>query len=452
MTVMPTPDGTNARMAQRRRLGAVGAGLGLNLGGQRVTVLAASGPATPSRAAATTAGSSPMPEPLVDGSLAMSEEEKIHLVRHGFVIIRDAVPKAVIDRCRERIYRDDPRVRKTSGFDLLPKSGSALPTCDEVMAVWNESTVKQKIRSAMGPFSPLVAAQVAITPPNTDTGFGGHRPTCHCDGTWGGPAEPFPRGMELAPMEGMREECLRPIDPTLRVKLFGEDETETVSPLQTGVLWQDKAKTVSMGSYTCVVGIALNDQRRAGKGQFGVYAGMHQPMQQFFRWQRDMGGPIGPDGPGWPRLVQDAKGFVSQSNGIPPALRKQAQAIDDRETPFSDAEGWPWPEISPCLLSPGDAVVALHSCPHSPTPNASDDPRMNLYFRIRRFRERDPNEGTRRMGHGVNDHLDRGAYGQWLDYPEGYDPIRVSVDAMCDHWSEWDGIDDALLEQQQQAL
>ena len=40
----------------------------------------------------------------------------------------------------------------------------------------------------------------------------------------------------------------------------------------------------------------------------------------------------------------------------------------------------------------------------------------------------------------MNDHPDRGAYGQWLEYPEGYDPIKISVEAMCDHWSEWAGM------------
>merc|ERR1712194_923269 len=72
--------------------------------------------------------------------------------------------------------------------------------------------------------------------------------------------------------------------------------------------------------------------------------------------------------------------------------------------------------------------------------NLSDDPRMNVYFRIRKLREMSPHEGSRRVGHGVNDHPDRGAYGQWLEYPKSYDPWKLSLDAMCDHWSEWEGM------------
>ena len=65
---------------------------------------------------------------------------------------------------------------------------------------------------------------------------------------------------------------------------------------------------------------------------------------------------------------------------------------------------------------------------------------MNLYFRIRRWREGNPHEGTRRVGHGVSDHPDRGYYGQFLDYPPDYDAWATSVAKLCDHWSEWDGM------------
>ncbi len=91
-------------------------------------------------------------------------------------------------------------------------------------------------------------------------------------------------------------------------------------------------------------------------------------------------------------------------------------------------------------LNAGDAVIALHSCPHAATPNLTPNARMNVYFRIRRLREDNPNEGTRRVAHGVSDHPDRGYFGQFLDYPAGYDPFQISIDALCDHWREWDGL------------
>ena len=55
-------------------------------------------------------------------------------------------------------------------------------------------------------------------------------------------------------------------------------------------------------------------------------------------------------------------------------------------------------------MSAGDGVIALHSCPHTASPNLSDDPRMNIYFRIRRMRQANPHEGNRKVGWGVSDH------------------------------------------------
>ena len=112
---------------------------------------------------------------------------------------------------------------------------------------------------------------------------------------------------------------------------------------------------------TCLVGIALNDQTSPGaRGQLGVYSGMHEHVQEYFRKQKAQGGPIGPDGPGWPRLTQDTHGNTMMGNGIAPELRRIAQA---KKGLYADHEGWPWADITPCLLDAGDAVIALHACP-----------------------------------------------------------------------------------------
>ena len=73
-------------------------------------------------------------------------------------------------------------------------------------------------------------------------------------------------------------------------------------------------------------------------------------------------------------------------------------------------------------------MIALHSLPHTPTPNFGPNPRINVYFRIRRLRPENPHEGSRRVAHGVSDHPDRGYFGQYLDYPDHYDPGKpVSI-------------------------
>ena len=122
-------------------------------------------------------------------------------------------------------------------------------------------------------------------------------------------------------------------------------------------------------------------------------------------------------------------------NGLPATVRARA-----REAALGTPAigGWPWPELTPILLGAGDAVIALHSCPHTATPNHGPDPRMNVYFRVRRLREGNPHEGTRRIGHGVSDHPDRGYFGQFLEYPASYDPWATSIEKLCDHWSDWD--------------
>ncbi|MYJ76283.1 MAG: hypothetical protein F4089_14845 [Gammaproteobacteria bacterium] len=66
------------------------------------------------------------------------------------------------------------------------------------------------------------------------------------------------------------------------------------------------------------------------------------------------------------------------------------------------------------------------------------DPRMNVFFRTRRFRPGNPYEGDKRIGWGVSDHPDRALNGDFLDYPDDYDPFQTSIDKLCDHWSEWD--------------
>merc|ERR1712083_1241365 len=109
-----------------------------------------------------------------------------------------------------------------------------------------------------------------------------------------------------------------------------------------------------------------------------------------------------------------------------------------------EAEGWPWSDLTPVLMEEGDAMIALHALPHTPTPNLSDDPRINVYFRIRRTRMGNPHEHNPKVAWGISDHPDRALNGKFLRYPEGYDPYKISIDKLCDHWSEWDGMQDIV--------
>lgn len=122
---------------------------------------------------------------------------------------------------------------------------------------------------------------------------------------------------------------------------------------------------------------------------------------------------------------------------------------------------WQWPQLTPALMSPGDGVIALHSVPHTATPNLSDDPRLNLYFRIRRSRPGNPYEGPDgpdpKIGFGINDGPDRfglrerGEVMPVYDLAE-YDPWKTSAAIMCDHWSEWDGMQEVVAEARAEGL
>ena len=120
---------------------------------------------------------------------------------------------------------------------------------------------------------------------------------------------------------------------------------------------------------------------------------------------------IGPEGFDWPRIRigENGRPFL---NGLPETVRAKAEEAGRNAQPV---DGWPWPAVTPVLLAKGDAVIALHSCPHTATRSFGPNPHMNLYSRTRRWREGNPHEGTRRIGHGVSDHPDRGYYGQFLD-------------------------------------
>ena len=345
---------------------------------------------------------------------SINETERNELVKDGFLVIREAVHQSLVERARKLILDGMPLSERRL---LAP---STLATNPQVHGLFEESCLGDILREEIGRFPDVISCQIAVTPPY-DRLFGTPRP--HVDGSWSGS---IPSQSEMIdPLRG------RPRDPD---PYFGIHDSKRGT--NDGLLWQDPSHTVSLGSYTALVGVALNDQLVPGNGQFGVLRHMHEIVERSFRLQRDSGGVIGPEGEGWPRikLGDDGRPFL---NGLPQLV---VDAMRDQVNSELREGNWPWPYLTPVLLQQGDAVIALHSCPHTATPNLGPRPRMNLYFRIRKWREGNPHENTRRLGHGVSDHLDRGYYGQYLDYPLSYDPWGTSTDKLCDHWSEWDKV------------
>ncbi|MEM7079076.1 MAG: hypothetical protein AAF513_10650 [Pseudomonadota bacterium] len=344
----------------------------------------------------------------------LSQAEKQQLFADGYIIIKDAVPYDISQRARELITASLPEHERRL---LAPPE---LATHEHVLGLFKDTCLSEILRTEMGPFPDVISCQVAVTPGGDQLGG---EPGPHVDGSWSGD---IPTSMdEIEPGKG------RPYDAQ---KYFGKHDD--IRGANDGQLWIDPERRISIGSYTALVGVCLNDQRVPGNGQFGVLKGLHPVVQDAFRMQRDSGSVIGPEGTGWPRILGGRNGRP-YCNGLPGSVR---EIVKQRRAEGTATKDWPWPELTPVCLEQGDAVIALHACPHTPTPNLGSNPRMNVYFRLRRLREDNPHEGTRRIGHGVSDHPDRGYFGQFLEYPEHYDPWQTSIDKLCDHWSEWDGM------------
>ena len=343
---------------------------------------------------------------------ALDIEQQTSLVRDGFVILRVVVPLEWVENAKRLI---EERMPTTERRILAP---AELATHPDVSRIFRESPVAEIMRNEMGPYPDVVSCQIAVTPGNDKLGG---KPFPHVDGSWSGPIPT--KAEEIEPVKG------RPIDP---IPYFGENDEKRGT--NDGLLWQDPDHRISLGSYTALVGIALNDQLEPGNGQFGVLKGMHKIVEASFLDQRDSGSVIGPEGNGWPRIRinEDGRPYL---NGLPQQVR---DIVYDDSFKDSEFDSWPWPELTPVCLAAGDIVIALHSCPHTATPNLGSTPRMNLYCRLRRWRDGNPHEGTRRVGHGVSDHPDRGYHDQFLDYPDTYDAWSASIAKLCDHWSDWD--------------
>lgn len=382
----------------------------------------------------------------------LSDAQKRQFLKDGFIIIRNAVPREITQRAKEVILPDpgkgvtNYRTEAKSDAEKAMRGGAKTNVArhEAVLALFNDSVLAPLLRTEMGPFSPLYSSQVAVTPGNTKVLFAGEennptaKLTAHVDGS-------FSDNLKQPLSEVIAE--LERGPPGRSLHRYFKDAGDPKSLGQGGApLWQDPGKTLSIGSYTALVGVALNDQTTPGKGQFAVRRGAHEAVEAFFRMQRDNGGPVGPEGPGWPRITAGAKGRA-QAGAMPERLWRSYPEAK------VDIQGWPYPDLTPVLLNEGDAVITLHSLPHTATPNLSEDPRMNVYFRLRRKREGNPFEGDKRVAHGLSDHPDRGFFGQLLEYDlEKYDPWKTSIAKLCDHWSEWDGMRDLAAEERQQRL
>ena len=352
----------------------------------------------------------------------LSLEQKRSFYRNGFIVLKNLVPKELTSEAKRLVYSVAGRKGGFYGHYREVSENNALTD------LVNKSALGDVLRNTMGPFdrpsrgfaailfpTPKVTADSPYGVPYNEIPNYGWSP--HLDGLWAGRVPQTPAEVDDWNFP--------------KTEQFGKADATELGANHTP-LFQDPEMTLSIGSFTAFVGVALNDQTKFGRGNLGLLKGAHHAVQKFFQRQRDSGGVVGPGGEGWPRLQVHGNSRVGL-NYLPEEIRDQFE--DDAEhTP----DGSMWLKPTPVLMNEGDAVIVLHAVPHSSSRNDGTEPRMNIYFRIRRERP----GGAKVLGD--SDHPDRGWDGEFLDYEEGYNPWKVAIEKLCDHWSEWDGMQDVV--------
>jgi hypothetical protein len=355
------------------------------------------------------------------GVEVLSHEQKLALYRDGYVILKNVVPQALVDRALDRIKRAE--------------KGENLGPANEMTDLVNASAITPILHEAIGPFDPPSVCQVGVLKPREpgdhfnnlgyrDRDMPYYGAETHVDGSM---TIRIPQEVQA----GSGDEIYA------RYVASGPKRDLGRSPDVIGhnmvPMFEDPSMTLGLGSFTAFAFVCLNDQTREGCGQTALLKGAHHAVERFFRWQRDTNNHLGVEGPGWPRLNHEAPnrcGLVY----LPQAVRDEF--ID--ETSECTPDGVKWPRPTQILMEPGDACVTVYQIPHSGTRNENGtESRKNIIFRIR-----NKNQQPNIVVNGVTDHPDRGQMGEWLDFEEGNDPWERSKHHMCNMWDNWEGMQD----------
>ncbi len=376
--------------------------------------------------------------------LVITDEQKREFYRDGFLVIKQAVPLELTRDARERVEE----LRSKGGTNDFQKGFqffATTPACQQgFVNMFEGSRLGECLRELIGPFSPIIACDAHNTPGSDDGGFvgGDQGEMGHIDGMMAPPPQFYPNTVEDIIALGKD-----PNDPIAMHYYMTHLDHTVQNPMGTP-FYMDPERTLTIGDFTAFVGVAFSDQTEMGCGQLGVRQGFHHDTEQFFRMQRDAGGPIGYEGPGWPRVDPGSVKRGTPHMGMPdlfkqPPSPRHGGLVSVKN--WRDSRGNPYRWISPVVLQEGDAVVALHGLPHTGTANHSHHTRYAAFFRVRRFRTNNPYEGDPRWLHGARDHNDRlaDATAVLFDYKK-YNPYQMTIDHLCDMWSEWDGMQEIV--------
>ena len=147
-------------------------------------------------------------------------------------------------------------------------------------------------------------------------------------------------------------------------------------------------------SFSCLAGVALNDQLEPDCGNFAVQIGSHRSNAAFFAEQNEAGGPLGPGGPGWPVEPWRREDGSNASRGSPPHLRARmvpppTRSFGEGAAEWDGPDGGPptsrwWPHGTQQLLRAGDVVLAhFLTCHGEMLRHVGDRSRDMIFFRVK---------------------------------------------------------------------
>lgn len=330
--------------------------------------------------------------------------QKQNLYRDGYLVLKQVIPKEMAEKARRLLFERMGRLRRAAAEAAASGNVEALAEASRLMGrsggsatimnLLNATPVKPLLESALGaPVAPVRGAQLAILYPgededtvneagfrNIETPFAGW---CgHLDGLWNGGITTPPVDRDLSDEE--------------------EKEWQGERGMNSALKYHPEHNT-NISCFTALVAVALSDQRSIGVGNLGLLKGGHHKMEAFFRWQREQGGPLGPEGPGWPRIDDKAPnkhGLVHYPDKVKKAYKRSAIVADT---------GQIWPKPKFMKVQTGDAIIVHYATPHSSSRVLAADPRMMVYFRT--VAESRPEEF-----------------------------LSVYPDVLCDNWLEWEGM------------
>ena len=310
-------------------------------------------------------------------SLTVTPKERRSFVEDGVVILPEFVPQELCRAALEAIEAPDAE-----------NVGASAP----VQALYHASPLGALFQELLGETQPVTGAQIAVrhpTPPEQLDMYMGEPTPSPSD--WNGHVDGI--AIHAGPHK---------------------DDPDRDAPIM---------------SFSCLVGVALNDQTEPDCGNFGALPGSHTANAAFFARQAAAGGPLGPGGPDWPLEPWRREDGSNASRGQRPELRARmipppTRAMGDSPRYVGSPEdgGW-WPSGTQQLLRAGDAVLAHYLTCHGESRHAGDEPRKMVLFRVKHHRHTE----YRPCNHGSSEmqHMTRVLSDPWLEW-EG---LRAAVPA-----------------------